>query len=43
MIELQAHYIQSCHYIDIVIERAIIMQCGWPICQNKLKNVSILY
>ncbi|XP_043554726.1 putative RNA polymerase II subunit B1 CTD phosphatase rpap2 isoform X1 [Chiloscyllium plagiosum] len=33
------HFITAVHYKDIVEERSIIEQCGYPICQNKLENV----
>ncbi|GCB75357.1 hypothetical protein scyTo_0017330, partial [Scyliorhinus torazame] len=32
-------FITPVHYQDIVEERSIIKQCGYPVCQNKLENV----
>ncbi|XP_048395512.1 putative RNA polymerase II subunit B1 CTD phosphatase rpap2 isoform X2 [Stegostoma tigrinum] len=35
----EIQFITVVHYKDIVEERSIIKQCGYPICQNKLENV----
>ncbi|XP_078075017.1 putative RNA polymerase II subunit B1 CTD phosphatase rpap2 isoform X2 [Mustelus asterias] len=32
-------FITPVHYQDIVEERSITKQCGYPVCQNKLENV----
>ncbi|XP_078416909.1 putative RNA polymerase II subunit B1 CTD phosphatase rpap2 isoform X1 [Cetorhinus maximus] len=32
-------FITPLHYQDVVEERSIIKQCGYPACQNKLENV----
>uniref|UniRef100_UPI00398F79E3 putative RNA polymerase II subunit B1 CTD phosphatase RPAP2 n=1 Tax=Pristiophorus japonicus TaxID=55135 RepID=UPI00398F79E3 len=32
-------FITPVHYQDVVEERSIIKQCGYPVCQNKLENV----
>ncbi|XP_019643158.1 PREDICTED: putative RNA polymerase II subunit B1 CTD phosphatase RPAP2 [Branchiostoma belcheri] len=31
-----AQYIEPSHYTDVMVERAIIGQCGYPVCNNKL-------
>ncbi|CAH1272641.1 RPAP2 [Branchiostoma lanceolatum] len=31
-----AQYIEPSHYGDVMVERAIIGQCGYPVCNNKL-------
>ncbi|KAK3604385.1 hypothetical protein CHS0354_011871 [Potamilus streckersoni] len=34
-----AHYITPSHYADVVEERGIANQCGYPLCPNQLGNV----
>ncbi|XP_007885346.1 putative RNA polymerase II subunit B1 CTD phosphatase RPAP2 [Callorhinchus milii] len=34
-----ATFITPLHYQDVVEERSIIKQCGYPVCQNNLVNV----
>lgn len=32
-------YISESHFQDIIEERAITLNCGYPLCQKKLKNI----
>ncbi|PSN42594.1 putative RNA polymerase II subunit B1 CTD phosphatase RPAP2 [Blattella germanica] len=32
-------FISESHYQDIIEERAITMNCGYPLCMKKLKNI----
>lgn len=40
LLSFQGKNITPSHYKDVVDERSIIKLCGYPICQNKLENVS---
>ncbi|XP_035684334.1 putative RNA polymerase II subunit B1 CTD phosphatase RPAP2 [Branchiostoma floridae] len=31
-----AQYIEPSHYADVLVERSIVGQCGYPVCSNKL-------
>ncbi|KAL0273014.1 UNVERIFIED_CONTAM: hypothetical protein PYX00_005793 [Menopon gallinae] len=32
-------FINQCHFEDIIVERAILKLCGYPLCKNRLENV----
>jgi hypothetical protein len=36
---VQLKYISESHFQDIIEERAISLNCGYPMCQKKLKNI----
>ena len=36
---MQAKFINPSHYADVVQERAIVKQCGYPVCSNPLTGV----
>jgi hypothetical protein len=36
---LQLKFISESHFQDIIEERAISMNCGYPLCQKKLQNI----
>lgn len=39
LLDVAKHILPS-HFTDLVEERAIIHQCGYPVCRNMLKNVT---
>jgi hypothetical protein len=36
---LQLKFISESHFQDVIEERAISLNCGYPLCQKKLKNI----